>query len=370
MKKKEPSTRPSPAVRGMEGRHASALGRSGFPSESPGASSAEWSLSTPAERSGAIAIVQIHGDVGGAFARIGIEPVPVGEMRVRDLAGVDRGVVARVRTDMALLMPHAGREILLQLGAALTSAGIVHGGTTSALSRFPESRSPFEAELLDALARAVSPRAVDLLLDQPRRWAARGRPVPDPSTPAPDPVHSRRLDRLITPPLVAAIGASNIGKSTLLNRLCGRPVAATADEPGTTLDHVGSLVDLDGLVVRYVDTPGRRPDAPGPEREALALADALLPDADLVLRLGDRDHPPPEIDRQSPSLAIALRVDLGAPAWDHDAAVAASRGLGMAELVVLLRRSLVPDEALESPLPWRFWPARSPTPPGRPGATL
>ncbi|QKK10189.1 MAG: GTP-binding protein [Planctomycetota bacterium] len=110
--------------------------------------------------------------------------------------------------------------------------------------------------MLETLSRAVSPRAVDLLLDQPARWAAQGLPAPPLDTPSTSPELSRVLDRLVVPPLVVAIGPSNVGKSTLLNRLAGRPVAVTADEPGTTRDHVGSLVDLDGLIVRYVDTPG------------------------------------------------------------------------------------------------------------------
>ncbi len=330
-----------------------------------------WRLSTPPQRAGAIAILQLRGDVEGALVRLGIAPVAVGEMRLRNLAGVDRGVVARVKQDQALLMPHGGQEVIRQLCQVLGQAGIVHDTTPSAATRFPEARSPFEAELLDAVARAASPRAVDLLLDQPRRWASLGSPAPDLATPAPDQAHSRQLDRLIVPPLVVAVGASNIGKSTLLNRLCGRVVAATADEPGTTRDHVGSLIDLDGLVVRYVDTPGQRDDAPASEQEAMAIARGLLAEADLVLELGDRGTPPPQSRAGTPApLVIALRADLGVPGWAHHIAVSAATGSGMADLVVLLRRRLVSDEALASPLPWRFWPEAASGSPAAGGATL
>ncbi|MCC7390110.1 MAG: 50S ribosome-binding GTPase [Phycisphaerales bacterium] len=316
-----------------------------------------WRLCSPAERPGAIAVLQLRGDVDGALERLGIAPVPVGQVRLRDLVGVDRGVVSRVRTDLAILTPHAGQEILRQLGAAFSRAGVVLDRDDSVRGRFPEAASDFEAAQLEAIARAASPRAIDLLLAQPRLWSEHlGRP-PTLGEEDPDPGRSARLGRLITPPMVVAVGESNIGKSTLLNRLSGRAVAAVADEPGTTRDHVGSLVDLDGLIVRWVDTPGRRAGAPEAEREALAIANALLPQADLIVRLGDRDTPPVELPPgvSAPSLAVALRADRGRPAWGHDASVSAATGEGIAGLGVCLRRGLLPDADLSSGAPWRFW---------------
>lgn len=314
-----------------------------------------WRLCSPPERPGAIALIQLHGEVDGALAALSIAPVPAGEVRLRDLAGVDRGVVSRVRTDLAFLSPHAGLEILRQLVEALGRAGITRASDDAAWARYPEARSAFEAAQLDALARAASPVAVDLLLAQGRLWRERLGGEPTLDEPDPDPARSARLGRLITPPLVVAVGASNIGKSTLLNRLSGRTVATVADEPGTTRDHLGSLVDLDGLVVRWVDTPGRRPEAPEAEREALAIADALLPQADLVVCLGDRDHPPVGIPGGPVSPVVALRADLGVPAWRHDVAVSAVSGVGVRELSTHLRRLLVTDADLAAESPWRFW---------------
>ena len=316
---------------------------------------ATWRLATAAERPGAIAVLQLRGEIDDAFARAGIRGVPVGGMAVRDLAGVDRGVVARVRGDLALVMPHGGREVVRQLAAALAAAGVQRDRDGSAIARFPEASSAFQAELLDALARAASPVAVDLLLAQPARWREHLGREPGLDEPAPDPEHSHQLNALIDPPMVVAVGASNIGKSTLLNRLSGRAVVAVADEPGTTRDHVGSLVDLDGVVVRWVDTPGRRADAPAAEAEALALAEALLAGADLVIRLGDRDHRPPEVPCSTPGVTVGLRRDLGEPTWPHDLAVSALTEDGIGSLAGLLRRRLLSDGALASALPWRFW---------------
>jgi hypothetical protein len=274
---------------------------------------------------------------------------------------VDRGLVARIRPEHAVLMPHGGLEVVRSLCVALTRGGVAPGGEASAEELFPEARSPFEAELLATLSRAASPLAIDLLLDQPRRWAAWGMPDPDFSTPAPDPEHSGVLNRLLDPPLVVAVGAPNIGKSTLLNRLAGRAVVAVADEPGTTRDHVGALVDVGGLVVSYVDTPGMREGAPAAEREAASAVPGLLASAALTVLLGDAESPPPPRAGPGLVLRVALRADLGVAAWPHEVAVSAASGAGIPELALLLRETLLPDEAVGSALPWRFWGASGPT---------
>ena len=57
---------------------------------------------------------------------------------------------------------------------------------------------------------------------------------------------------------VAIIGRPNVGKSTLLNKLAGQERAMVSPVAGTTRDSVDSLVQHDGLTIRFVDTAGIR----------------------------------------------------------------------------------------------------------------
>jgi GTPase len=57
---------------------------------------------------------------------------------------------------------------------------------------------------------------------------------------------------------VAIIGRPNVGKSTLLNRMCGEERSIVSPIPGTTMDNVDTDVTRDGHAYRFVDTAGIR----------------------------------------------------------------------------------------------------------------
>jgi len=60
----------------------------------------------------------------------------------------------------------------------------------------------------------------------------------------------------MTKPIIAIIGRTNVGKSTLLNRLAGKRQAVVADLPGTTRDRVFAPVSWQGRELTVVDTGG------------------------------------------------------------------------------------------------------------------
>jgi GTP-binding protein len=57
---------------------------------------------------------------------------------------------------------------------------------------------------------------------------------------------------------IAVVGRPNVGKSSLVNRLCGEQRMVVSDVPGTTRDAVDVRLERDGEVYTLVDTAGLR----------------------------------------------------------------------------------------------------------------
>ena len=68
----------------------------------------------------------------------------------------------------------------------------------------------------------------------------------------------RRGERLREGYLVAVIGFSNVGKSSLVNRICQRDATIVSKMPGTTRDSIEIHLDLSGYPVTVIDTAGIR----------------------------------------------------------------------------------------------------------------
>ncbi len=101
----------------------------------------------------------------------------------------------------------------------------------------------------------------------------------------------RRGERLREGLFVAIVGAPNVGKSSLLNRLARRPAAIVSHHAGTTRDVIEVHMDIAGLPVILADTAGLRDSADGGadeiEKEAAARALARAAAADLKIAVFD-----------------------------------------------------------------------------------
>jgi GTP-binding protein Era len=86
---------------------------------------------------------------------------------------------------------------------------------------------------------------------------------------------------------VAVAGRPNVGKSTLVNALCGAKIAITSIVPNTTRRRLFGVANGDGYQLALVDLPGfQRPIDPLTERMQQAV-DSSFDDVDTVLLVVD-----------------------------------------------------------------------------------
>lgn len=96
---------------------------------------------------------------------------------------------------------------------------------------------------------------------------------------------------------VVIVGRPNVGKSTLLNALLGRPRAIVSDVPGTTRDTIEEQVILGGYPITLVDTAGLRATQCSVEQEGIRRTQQELATADLCLYIIDASSAPDPDDQ-------------------------------------------------------------------------
>lgn len=98
-------------------------------------------------------------------------------------------------------------------------------------------------------------------------------------------------------------GKSNVGKSSLLNRLLGEERAIVTPTAGTTRDFIAEMVDIQGIPVRLTDTAGIRDSDDEVELKGIEKVWERIEGADLVAVLFDGSAPVDAQDR-----AVTQRV--------------------------------------------------------------
>ena len=128
---------------------------------------------------------------------------------------------------------------------------------------------------------------------------------------------------------VAIVGAPNVGKSTLLNRLLGTKLSIVSPRPSTTRNRVLGILSSPGTAADP-EAPGGAPglpphqlvllDTPGVVRPKYRLHEAMMRDVDRSI--GDAD-------------VVVLLADASAPRITHDAQTALDRASRQHAPVVL-----------------------------------
>ncbi|MDO4784766.1 MAG: ribosome biogenesis GTPase Der [Propionibacteriaceae bacterium] len=101
------------------------------------------------------------------------------------------------------------------------------------------------------------------------------------------------------PRRVAIVGKPNVGKSSLLNKLAQQQRAVVSDVAGTTVDPVDELVEVGGVVYRFIDTAGIRrrvKEASGHEYYASLRTQTAIERAQVCIAVVDASEPLTEQD--------------------------------------------------------------------------
>ena len=86
---------------------------------------------------------------------------------------------------------------------------------------------------------------------------------------------------------VAIVGATNTGKSTLMNALLGEDRAIVSDIAGTTRDTIEETLNLGGIMFRFIDTAGIRETDEIVEKIGIERTFKKMDEASIVLGMTD-----------------------------------------------------------------------------------
>jgi GTP-binding protein Era len=122
---------------------------------------------------------------------------------------------------------------------------------------------------------------------------------------------------------VAIVGRSNVGKSTLLNRLLGEKIAIVSEKPQTTRTRILGVAHVPGAQIAFLDTPGLHKPEHLLNRRMVRTAVETLEEADVLYMLMDATRRPGPGDlaaikqmqealakRPRPVILVLTKIDL------------------------------------------------------------
>ena len=113
-------------------------------------------------------------------------------------------------------------------------------------------------------------------------------------------VHSFETGKAIKQGIpVAIIGKTNVGKSTLLNRLLHEDRAIVSDIHGTTRDTIEDTMELQGITFRFIDTAGIRQTTDEVEKIGIERTYAAMEKARIILWMVDEEPSQKELNKIS-----------------------------------------------------------------------
>jgi tRNA modification GTPase len=143
---------------------------------------------------------------------------------------------------------------------------------------------------------------------------------------------------------LALVGAPNVGKSSLMNRLADAEVAIVTEVAGTTRDVLRAPIAIDGIPVELIDTAGLRDSDDAVERIGIERARSAAAAADMILEIRDLTRAEARADLPDlpgiPVLRIWNKADLAAGPAPDGLCVSAVTGEGLDALRAAIRAEM------------------------------
>lgn len=166
---------------------------------------------------------------------------------------------------------------------------------------------------------------------------------------------------------VAIVGKTNVGKSTLLNRLLHDEKAIVSDIHGTTRDVIEDTTQINGVTFRFIDTAGIRETSDTIEQMGIERTMQKLDEASIVLWMTDTAPDPSEAQeiatrcKDKSLIAIVNKIDKTNATYDPTIslkpeyresipviAISARNGIGIEQLEKSLYESASLPEITEN----------------------
>ena len=266
---------------------------------------------TPPGR-GAVASFLLYGDdADSIFALhwLGNEPDEQprwGRLRLTDTDDCEEAVVYRTAEGIEMHV-HGGEQV----ASAIKSLFQKHGVVCKTWQEHFATGTSQRDLALRFLPFAPTERTTQILLDQyngasdqqstPQEFVSLGK-------------------HLVEPFRVVLAGASNAGKSSLLNAILGFQRSLIHSQPGTTRDVVSGQTALSGFPVTFFDTAGFRETGDELERQGINRSLHSLTDADLVVWVMDmtvEKSQRPKCPTESNVLICYNKIDLVSQTADN-----------------------------------------------------
>ncbi len=142
--------------------------------------------------------------------------------------------------------------------------------------------------------------------------------------------------------IVSIVGAPNVGKSSLINRILNQDISIVTNIPGTTRDLIETKINLKGFPVYFIDTAGIRKTKSKIEIAGILKTKKIMKKSDIILNLSDKGKfSLPCILKKAKIINVSTKNDLNNLKYKYeDISTSAKRNKGIEKLLEIIYNEL------------------------------